>query len=546
MKALKIIGIVIALLLVIAIALPFVINVNDFRPRIESELSTALGREVKVGNLKLSILSGSVSADDLSIADDPDFSRTPFVRAKALDVGVHMMPLIFSKQLKITIIALNEPQVILLRSNSGKWNFSTLGNKNAKPAQSSSSNPNLSVEKLSVKNGMLSMGTSGASAKPTVYRNVDVTVDNFSLTSQFPFKLSATLPGNGSLKLDGKAGPVDANDAAVTPVQASIAIKDLDLAASGFMPPESGISGKSDFNGNFTSDGHEVRSTGTAQATSLKLSPKGKPAPRAVDLKYDATYQLQKQAGQLVSSDVAYGKALARIAGSFEMKGESTIIDMRVNGDGLPIDDLETLLPALGVNLPSGSSLQGGTLNANFTVAGPLEKLVIAGPVRISNTKLQGFNFASKLSEVSKLTGAPQGQDTLIQNFSADVRMAPAGTTTNNINLNVPSFGVITGNGTVSPSDALDYKMNAALNGGVVTGLTQLAGMGGKGATLPFMIEGTSSNPKFVPDVPGMLSGQLKSRLGGLAGQNVGGQNAGSVVDALGGLFGKKKKPPQD
>jgi hypothetical protein len=144
------------------------------------------------------------------------------------------------------------------------------------------------------------------------------------------------------------------------------------------------------------------------------------------------------------------------------------------------------------------------------------------------------------------LTGAPQGQDTLIQNFSADVRMAPAGTTTNNINLNVPSFGVITGNGTVSPSDTLDYKMNAALNGGVVTGLTQLAGMGGKGATLPFMIEGTSSNPKFVPDVQGMLSGQLKSRLGGLAGQNVGGQNAGSVVDALGGLFGKKKKPPQD
>src|SRR5487761_7203 len=100
MKVLKIVGIIVAVLLLIVIALPFVINVNNFRPRIETDLSAALGRQVKVGNLRLSILTGSVSADDLSIADDPSFSTTPFVRAKALDVGVQMIPLIFSKSLQ--------------------------------------------------------------------------------------------------------------------------------------------------------------------------------------------------------------------------------------------------------------------------------------------------------------------------------------------------------------------------------------------------------------------------------------------------------------
>jgi len=541
MKALKIIGIIVAVLFLIVIALPFVLNVNAFRPRIETDLSAALGRQVKVGNLKLSILTGSVSADDLSIADDPSFSTTPFVRAKAIDVGVQIITLIFSKSLLITNIELDEPQVILLRSTSGKWNFSTLGTRTAaKPSESS--NPNLSVGKLTVKNGSLSMGTANSSVKPSVYQNVNVSVKDFSLTSQFPFTLSAILPGNGSLKLDGKAGPIDASDAATTPVQAQITVKQLDLAASGFVPPSSGISGMADFDGNLNSDGHEVKSTGTVKASNLKLSPKGRPAGRPVDVKYTITYALQPQAGQVSSADASVGKAVARITGSFDMKGESTVINMKINADGMPVDDLETLLPALGVSLPSGSSLQGGTLSANFTVAGPLDKLVIAGPVKLSNTKLAGFNFASKLSEVSKLSGAPQGQDTLIQNFSADVRMAPAGTTTDNINLNVPSFGVITGNGTVSPSDALNYKMNAALTGGVVTGLTQLAGMGNKGATLPFMIEGTSSSPRFVPDIQGMLGSQLKSRLGGLGGQSVGGQNAGSVVNAIGGLFGKKKK----
>jgi AsmA protein len=538
-RPVKIIGIIVVVLLVVVVALPFMLDVNSFRPRIEAELSSALGREVKIGNMKLSILSGGVSADDLSIADDPAFSKTPFVRAKALNVGVQMIPLIFSKSLQITNIEIDEPQVILLRSSSAKWNFSTLGNKNAtKPAESS--NQNLSVGKLTVKNGSLSMGTANSSEKPTQYQDVNASVQDFSLTSQFPFTLSATLPGNGSLKLEGKSGPIDPTDASFTPVQAQITVKHLDLAASRFAPPSSGIAGMVDFDGNLNSNGHQLQSTGTVQASSLKLSPKGRPAGRAVDVKYVVDYELQQEAGKISSADASAGKAVAHIAGTFMMKGTSTVINVRVNGEGMPVDDLEALLPALGVTLPSGSSLQGGTLSANLTISGPLEQLVTAGPVRISNTKLAGFNFASKLSEVSKLTGAPQGQDTLIQNFSADVHMAPSGTTTNNINLNVPSFGVITGNGSVSPSDALNYKMSANLSGGTVTGLTQLAGLGNKGATLPFMIEGTSSNPKFVPDIQGMMGSQLKSTLGG---QVPGGQNTDSIVNAVGGLFGKKKPP---
>ena len=42
-RALKIIGIVFAVILLAVIALPFLINVNSFRPKLEAELSTALG-----------------------------------------------------------------------------------------------------------------------------------------------------------------------------------------------------------------------------------------------------------------------------------------------------------------------------------------------------------------------------------------------------------------------------------------------------------------------------------------------------------------------
>src|SRR5579872_6166002 len=84
MKALKIVGIVVVLLVVALIALPFLVDVNAFRSTIEADLTTALGRQVKIGNLKLSIFSGSLSADDLSIADDPAFNKNAFIQAKGL------------------------------------------------------------------------------------------------------------------------------------------------------------------------------------------------------------------------------------------------------------------------------------------------------------------------------------------------------------------------------------------------------------------------------------------------------------------------------
>jgi len=109
-RKLKIGAIALGILLVILIALPFLINVNSFRPKIETELTSALGRQVTVGNLSLSILSSSVVADNIAIADDPAFGKSPFITAKSLKVGVELMPLVFSKQLNVTELKLEQPQ----------------------------------------------------------------------------------------------------------------------------------------------------------------------------------------------------------------------------------------------------------------------------------------------------------------------------------------------------------------------------------------------------------------------------------------------------
>src|SRR5271155_672223 len=150
-KTLTIVGIIVAVLIVILIALPFVIDVNKFKPTIETNISDALGRKVQVGNISLALLSGGVSVDNVVISDDPSFSPSPFLQAKGVKVGVALLPLIFSKRLEVSSFTVTDPQVSLLRSPSGVWNFSSLGSGAAKSqSESSNSAANISVGKLDI------------------------------------------------------------------------------------------------------------------------------------------------------------------------------------------------------------------------------------------------------------------------------------------------------------------------------------------------------------------------------------------------------------
>jgi AsmA protein len=371
------------------------------------------------------------------------------------------------------------------------------------------------VKKLDIKGGRITVGRADT-GKTHVYDSVDIDLRNFAFDVQFPFTFSARLPNGGSLKLDGKAGPINSSDASLTPLEAQVSVKQLDLAASGIAELSPGISGLADFDGTVSSDGQQLKTTGTLQAQKLKLVQSGAPAGRPVQLKYAVEHQLHSESGTVTEGDIAMGKAVAQLTGAYQIQGQTAQLNMKLNAQGMPVDDLEAMLPALGVVLPSGSRLSGGTLSVNLDITGPAESPVITGPIRLSNSKLAGFDLGSKLSSVSKLSGAKTGADTSIENFSTDTRIAADGIRTDKVNLTIPALGALTGSGTISPGGGLSYQMTANLNGAVATAITKLAGLGDQGESIPFFIRGTTSNPSFVPDVKGMLTGQIGSQLGNL------------------------------
>src|SRR5580698_9748366 len=576
-KPLVIIGVIVAVILLILLALPMFVNANKFKPTLETQLTSALGRKVTIGDISLAIFSGGVTVSDVAIADDPKFSSAPFLTAKDLTVGVELMPLIFSKRLEVRSIEIRDPQVALIHSANGTWNYSTMGNSagGAKPAAKSGDSDaaaNLTVEKLSLTGGKIVVSSVGSKSKPSVYSDVNLEATDLSTTSSFPFKLSATGPGNAAIKVDGKAGPIDQADTSLTPLSANVDVQHLDLATTGFIDPSTGLGGVLDFKGDLNSDGKDMKSKGSVTITKFKMSAAGSPSSVPVKVDYTTDYTLKTQAGVLSQGDIHIGSAFQQLTGTYNLASDPASLNMNVNASNMPLNDLEGFLPAVGVVLPSGSKLQGGTLTTKLSVSGPVDKPTIAGPVNIANTELAGFSLSQKLGALSAFTGVGKGgssSGTQIQQLSAQIKNDPSGTQFSSLNLVIPSIGTVTGQGTVSASGQLNMHMVANL-AGAAGALTSVAGMaggaasgggalggalgaltggaaaGGKGGSngIPFSITGTTSNPQVVPDVAGMAGNIAK----GGAGMGVGAAKgsagaAGAAAGALGGLLGGKKKP---
>ncbi len=735
------VGAVLALLILVVVCLPLFLNADSFRARIESTLTTALGRKVSIGKLDLSVWSGGLVATNATVADDPAFSTQPFIQADSVKIGVELLPLILSREVRIRGFSLESPKVQLLRAANGTWNYSTIGGTPAKTTAPNEDTkkafPDLTVGHVTIDNGRFTVGSQPAAGKAStpvrVYDQVSLEAKNFGFASSFPFSVSAHLPGEGTVSLTGTAGPINQKDAsatpfagklemkhidpvaagfmdasagisglvesltldaswngqqmhvakllvqspkltvarsntpappkapqpdaeganmlqnlsvddaqikdasitlttvgqpgsavyqqlnaqiqnltpktqspftvsaqlpgggslsangklgpinydnsAATPVNAQVTLKHVELASSGVLPPDAGIGGTADLQAQVQSNGQTLNATGSTTIAGIKLAKDGQPSAKPVQVQFAVTQNEQAMTGQLDHATFTVGRAVINTAGTYQTAGLSTAINLKVNGNGVPIDEIVAFLPALGIRLPQGSALKGGTLTTALTVSGSTANPVISGPVRLDNTQLAGFDLGAKLQTLSQLTGgkigSATGSGTNIRSLSMNVREAGGAIQTDNIALDVTGVGTATGAGTVSAAGALNYNMVLKLTGlvagpsanqpaagsggagGLLGGLAGMIGGGAAGGSLgqlggiasavlrngvPVAIGGTTTNPTFAPNLRGVASG-----VGAGAGQQLlkgnskqNGNKGNSLGDALGGLLNRR------
>ncbi len=522
-----------AVLVIVVLGLiPFFVNADTFRPKIQDELSSALGRKVTMGHISLSLFTGSLVAENISIADDPAFASTPFLQAKELRIGIELGPLIFHHSVQITMFTVDSPSIQLIHAANGTWNFSSLGNSASQPqAQQAGGPPSLTVNELKIVNGSAALSSVPAAGKPFTCTDVNLTVKQLSFTQSFPVELSLKVAGGGSLSLKGTAGPVAQNDTSLTPFQATLDLKHFDPLAAGAVQPSDGISMLADFNAQVASSGGNLTTTGKVAATQLKLARNGSPALKPVNLTFNVSDNLSSRTGKVNDLALVTGGVAAHITGTFRHDGTEAVLNLHLSAPNLPVDQVEQLLPAVGVTLPSGSSLKGGTITANLAVTGPVNAITIAGPVELDNSQLQGFDLGSKIQGMNPISGTSNGTE--IQKLSADVNNSPQGTRFSNIDAEIPKIGTATGEGTVSPSEELNFQLNAKI--AAFTAVGGLFGNNSKPASssnsggVPLTITGTASNPSIHVQMGKML----KNAASGI------GSTAQKPVKSLKGLLGK-------
>jgi AsmA protein len=535
----KILIFIAAVLVAAVAAIPLFVNANTFRPAIERELASTLGRSVKVGDLSLSVFSGSMLSQDLSVAGDPNFSATPFLTAKTLRIGVSLRALVFWHEIELRGFQIESPQINLIRAANGTWNFSSIGrriNASDKPVGGAPANagsgssrsaaptvPPFSVTLIEVENGRVAVTTLPAQGEPSVYENVNVTVRNFSFASQFPFELSANLPGDGALSVKGKLGPISGDDVATTPAEAKISLKHLDPVAAGFLNPDAGVSLVADVETHAVSDGKALTANGTAELQNLKLRKGATPASKSIEIAYGLTHKLKDNSGQIEDASIKLGDSTIHASGTYQPAESGVgdpLLNFKLSGENLPINELQQLMTAAAVRLPNGSVLKGGTLSLNLAVHGQAKALAIAGPMAFANTRLVGFDVGSKIHGIAALSGIKTGDTTEFERLRLNVRMTNAGVVAERIDAVISGMGELTGSGTVSAADQLDF--NLTLKGASAKGIGKVGvgllstlngGTGGKSG-VPIRITGTPDDPNITADVGGIFGRTTKSIFG--------------------------------
>ena len=216
-------GFIIVVVLLVAGLVIFIktVDLNQYLPQLTQQISQALGRQVGVQKVALNIsLNQGVVIDvsGISLTDDVQFSKEPFLFIRHIHGGVSLVPLLTKRQIEITSVEILAPQIILIKNKQGVFNYESMivekkpeaGSGGTSSGESAPSTPPKALPKLLVNSFVIQdakivyQDNEAAPAINVSVDDIDAKVINFSLTDPFTISLDASLFANGqNLHVDG-------------------------------------------------------------------------------------------------------------------------------------------------------------------------------------------------------------------------------------------------------------------------------------------------------------------------------------------------------
>ncbi len=117
------------------LALPYFINVDKYKPKIEELVAEKTGYPLSLGgDVNLSFFPwAGITFEDLSLGNPEGFNEKSFIKVKRFKTGLKLLPLL-SGNVEISTFIVEEPEIILEKSKDGQWNWEGLTKKKGSPS----------------------------------------------------------------------------------------------------------------------------------------------------------------------------------------------------------------------------------------------------------------------------------------------------------------------------------------------------------------------------------------------------------------------------
>lgn len=280
-KVLIAIGAVIAVLIIVAVAVPFLVPTDTWKGEIERRASAATGRTLTIaGPVRLSLLPAvAVVANDVSFANAPGGQTPNMVTLDKLEVRVRVLPLI-SGNLVIDRFILDKPVIHLEVNRQGQPNWQFAGKESTPaPQQPQSQQPSqgggaplsgVQLGDVRISNGLVTYADARSGAH---YEASDIDASLALQNLDNPFKADGSLVWNNEkIALKGEvAKPSALTSGQTTKVDLNIDSKPVRFAFNG----EAAGSSPAKLDGTITLDVPSVRGLAAWAGTKLDMPGNG-------------------------------------------------------------------------------------------------------------------------------------------------------------------------------------------------------------------------------------------------------------------------------
>jgi len=430
-KTLKIfvvlLGSLAAVVLLAVVAIKMYFPPQKVKAILIEELTRRLHREVRMGDVSLSPLSG-LSISNLQVSEASTFAQGTFLSAKRFSLFVALRPLL-EKRIVVNSVTVEEPAVVVIRQADGKtFNFADLmAGTTAQVAQATRENfavsalpvkgqtapeMTLSIAQAQVRNGSVRFVDRSPAKSNADITALNLKVENAGLEKPFPFE-----------------GDLKAKAAAFT---GSVKAKGVLDWAKGSLKLQSATVGSKDFTISAEGVVGDLKAALPSAALDVTIQEFHHPA---VKTPIKGTVHVEGTPQEISFKDLKLALGALQLAGHGRVQGLSTPapqLSAHLETNEVPVQEVLTIT---GTKLPPDTKLSGNTQVA-ADVSGTVQTVQVAAKIQgqyLDITKGTVFKkpagMACDLQIIAKiLQGGAFSQVDSLQARIGPVRVAGAGT----------------------------------------------------------------------------------------------------------------------